>query len=51
MNICMRNEGLITDDIRNRGNKELSKRSSCSAHQGTKVGSTEERNQDTFTPR
>ena len=47
----MRNKGLITGDIRNRGNVELSKQSSCSVHQGTKVGSAEERNQDTFTPR
>ena len=29
----------------------LSKRSSCSVHQGTKVSSAEECNQDTFTPR
>ena len=47
----MRNKELITGDIRNRGNKELSKRSSCSVHQGTKVSSTEECNQDTSTPR
>ena len=46
----MRNKGLIIDDIRNRGNKELSKRASCSVHQGTKVGSAEERNQVTSTP-
>ena len=50
INICMRNEGLITGDIRNRGNDELSKRSSCFVHQGTKVRSAEERNQVTFTP-
>ena len=50
MNSCMRNKGLITGDIRNRGNLEVSKQSSCSVHQGTKVGSAEERNQVTSTP-
>ena len=50
MNSCMRNKGLITGDIRNRGNLELSKRFSCSVHQGTKVSSAEERDQVTSTP-
>ena len=51
MNICIRNKGLITGNIRNRGNKELSKRSNCSVHQGTKVGSAEEHNQISQFPR
>ena len=46
----MRNEGLIAGDIRNRGNNELSKGSSCSVHQGTKVSSAEEHNQDALIP-
>ena len=50
MNIFMRIKGLITDDIRNRDIKELSKRSSCSVNQGTKVSSDEEHNPDTSTP-
>ena len=45
MNICIRNKGLITGNIRNRGNKELPKQSNCSVHQGTKVSSAEEHNQ------
>ena len=35
---------------RNRGNSELSKRSNCSVHQGTKVSLAEERNQDILNP-
>ena len=50
MNIYIRNKGLITGNIRNRGNNEWSKRSSCSIHQGTKVSLTEECNQVTLTP-
>ena len=46
----MRNKGLITGDIRNRGNNELSKRSNCSVCQGTKVSSAEEYNQDALIP-
>ena len=34
----------------NWGNNELSKRSNCSVHQGTKIGSAERRNQDILTP-
>ena len=47
MNICIQNKGLITGNIRNRGNKELSKQSNCSVLQGIKVGSVEEHNQYT----
>ena len=50
MNICMRNKGLITGNIRNRGNKELSKQSNCSVLQGTKVSSAEEHNQYILIP-
>ena len=46
----MQNKGLITGDIRNRGNNELSKRSNCSVHQDTKVGSAEEHNQYILIP-
>ena len=46
----MRNKGLIIEDIRNRGNLDLSKRSSCFVHQGTKVGSAEEYNQHILIP-
>ena len=47
----MRNKGLITGDIGNRGNNELSKQSSCFVYEDTKVGSAAECNRDTFTPR
>ena len=50
MNICRRNKGLITGNIRNRGNKELSKRTNCSVRQGIKVGSAEEHNQYILIP-
>ena len=50
MNICIRNKGLITGNIRNRGNKEFSERSNCSVHQGTKVSSAEEHNQYISSP-
>ena len=50
MNICIRNKGLITGNIRNRGNNESSKRYNCSVHQGTKVSSAKERNQDILSP-
>ena len=45
MNICIRNKGLITGNIRNRGNKELSKQSNCSVLEGIKGGSAKEHNQ------
>ena len=50
MNICIRNKGLITGNIRNRGNKELSKQSNCSVLQSTKVGSAEEHTQYILIP-
>ena len=50
MNIYMRDKGLITGDIRNGGNVELSEQSSCLFRQGTKVDSTEECDQVTSTP-
>ena len=50
MNICIRNKGLITGNIRNRGNNELSKQSNCYVHPGTKVSPAEECNQDTLIP-
>ena len=50
MNVCIRNKGLITGNIRNRGNDEWSKRSNCSVHQGIKVGSAKEHNQYTLIP-
>ena len=50
MNICIRNKGLITGNIRNRGNKELSKQSNCSILQGTKVGSAKEHDQYILIP-
>ena len=50
MNICIRNKGLITGNIRNRGNKELSKQSNCSILQGTKVGSAKEYNRRILIP-
>ena len=50
MNICIRNKGLITGNIRNRGKKELSKWSNCSVLQGIKVGSAEEHNQYILIP-
>ena len=37
--------GIFLSHIRNRDNKELSKRSDCSVLQGIKVGSVEEHNQ------
>ena len=43
-------QGIFFSHVRNRGNNELSKRSSCSVNQGTKVGSAEERNRVTSTP-
>ena len=50
MNICVRNKGLIIGNIRNRGNKELSKQSNCFVLQGTKVSSAEEHNQRLNSP-
>ena len=50
MNICVRNKGLITGNIRNRGNNELSKQSNSSVLQSTKVGSAEEYNQYILIP-
>ena len=32
----------VSSNVRNRGNNELSKRSNCSVHQGTKIGLAEE---------
>ena len=45
MNICIQNKGLITGNIRSKGNKELSKQSNYSVLQGIKIGSAEEHNQ------
>ena len=50
MNICIRNKGLITGNIRNRGNRELSKQSNYSVLQGINVGSGEEHNQYILIP-
>ena len=50
MNICIRNKGLITGNIRNRGNKELSEQSNCSVLQGTEVGSDKKHDQYILIP-
>ena len=43
-------QGIFLSHLRNRGNIELSKRSNCYVHQGTKVGSAEEHNQYILIP-
>ena len=50
MNICIQNKELITGNIRNRGNKELSRQSNCSVLQSTKVGSAKEYDQYILIP-